>query len=149
MAYIFKRYEHGAVDALLKPIDGTILRTKVSVFVELYRRGETIKRQATLLGAARAKEAFLDVIAHELRTPLTTAKAQGQLAIRQLGDRDPETLLALNTIARQIDRLVKLVMDLFDITRFEDGRVKLDRMEFDVGALLEEQRERMQALSGD
>jgi signal transduction histidine kinase len=149
LAYIFKGYEHGVVDYLLKPIDGNILRTKVSVFVELFRRGETIKHQATLLGEARAKEAFLDVIAHELRTPLTTAKAQGQLAIRQLRDRHPETLLALNTIARQIDRLVKLVGDLFDISRFEDGRMALDRCEFDVGALLEEQRERMQALSGN
>jgi signal transduction histidine kinase len=149
LAYIFKGYEHGVVDYLLKPIDGNILRTKVSVFVELFRRGETIKHQATLLGEARAKEAFLDVIAHELRTPLTTAKAQGQLAIRQLGDRDPETLRALYTIARQIDRLVKLVGDLFDITRFEDGRMALDRSQFDVSALLEEQRERMQALAGD
>ena len=40
-------------------------------------------------------------------------------------------------------------MDLFDITRFEDGRMALDRCEFDVSALLEEQRERMQELSGD
>lgn len=149
LAYIVKSYQHGVVDHLLEPIDADILRTKVSVFVELFRRSETIQRQAALLGEVKAKEAFLDLIAHELRTPLTSAKAQGQLAIRQLGDRDPETQRALCAIARQIDRLVKLVGDLFDFTRFDDGRVALDRCEFDVSALLEEQRERMQALSGD
>ena len=148
-AYVFKGYQNGVVDYLLKPIDGNILRSKVSVFVDLYRRGETIKRQAMQLGAAKAKEAFLDVIAHELRTPLTTAKAQGQLAIRRLGDRDPASALALCTMTRQIDRLIKLVADLLDINLFEDGRMSLECCAFDVRALLEEQRERMQALCGE
>jgi signal transduction histidine kinase len=147
--HIFKGYQHGVVDYLLKPVDGDILRSKVSVFVELYRRGETIKRQAMLLGEAKAKDAFLTVFAHELRTPLTTAKVQAQLAIRRLCEGDPDTVRALSSITRQIDKLVKLVHDLLDITRFEDGRMSLERREFDVSALLEEQRERMQAFCGD
>lgn len=149
LAYIFQGYQSGVVDYLLKPIDPGILRAKVAVFVDLYRRGETIKRQATLLGEARANDAFLAVVAHELRTPLTTAKAQAQLAIRQLTGGDPATARALQTIARQIDRLVKLVGDLFDSNRLADGHMSLERSAFDVSALLEEQRERMQALSGD
>ena len=149
LAYIFKGYQSGVVDYLLKPIDESILRAKVAVFVDLYRRGETIKQQATLLGEARAKDAFLAVVAHELRTPLTTAKAQAQLAIRQLGGNDPATVRALLTITKQIDRLVRLVHDLLDINRLEDGRMALEPIAFDFSALLEEQRERMQALSGD
>ena len=149
LAQIFKGYQHGVVDYLLKPVDGDILRSKVSVFVDLYRRGEIIKRQAMLLGEAKAKDAFLTVFAHELRTPLTTAKVQAQLAIRRLGEGDPDTVRALSSITRQIDKLVKLVHDLLDITRFEDGRMSLENREFDLSALLEEQRERMQAFSGD
>ena len=149
LAYIFKGYEHGVVDYLLKPIDGNILRTKVSVFVELYRRGETVRRQAALLGEAKAKDAFLNIIAHELRTPLTTAKAQAQLAMRRLGDADPVTVKALATITRQVDRLVKLVGNLLDMNRVQEGWMALEPRAFDFVELLREQRESMQALSGE
>ncbi len=49
--HIFTGYARGAVDYLLKPFDPDILRAKVSVFVELYIRNETIKAQAALLHA--------------------------------------------------------------------------------------------------
>jgi PAS domain S-box-containing protein len=48
-AYIFKGYEQGAVDYLLKPFDPQVLRAKVSVFVELWRRGEVIKENEAQL----------------------------------------------------------------------------------------------------
>ena len=56
-AYVFRGYEHGAVDYLLKPFDPTVLRAKVSVFVELWLRGERLKRQEALLREAQ-KETF-------------------------------------------------------------------------------------------
>jgi PAS domain S-box-containing protein len=50
-------YARGAVDFLLKPFDPEILRSKVSVFVELYQKEQMIKRQAALL-RQRDREAF-------------------------------------------------------------------------------------------
>jgi PAS domain S-box-containing protein len=44
-AHVFKGYAHGAVDYLLKPFDPQILRSKVSVFVELWQRGELLQRR--------------------------------------------------------------------------------------------------------
>jgi PAS domain S-box-containing protein len=55
-SFIFKGYSQGAVDYLLKPFDPEILRTKVSVFVDLWRRGELIKRQAAMLRAQELRE---------------------------------------------------------------------------------------------
>jgi PAS domain S-box-containing protein len=49
VAQIFRAYSHGAVDYLLKPIDPGVLRAKVAVFVELFRKGEHIKRQEARL----------------------------------------------------------------------------------------------------
>ena len=50
-------YERGAVDFILKPFDPVILRSKVSVFVDLYLKEQMIKRQAELL-RQREREAF-------------------------------------------------------------------------------------------
>src|SRR3954454_23994760 len=82
-AWIFKGYEQGAVDYLLKPIDPEILRAKVRVFCDLFVRGEEIRRQAM---ENEVKDVFLASVVHELRTPLAAAKAQTQLALHQLSE---------------------------------------------------------------
>jgi len=44
-AQMFKGYSLGAVDYILSPIVPDVLRTKVSVFVDLYKKAEQIRRQ--------------------------------------------------------------------------------------------------------
>lgn len=53
---IAQAYSLGAVDFLFKPIVPTILRAKVSAFVELFRKTEEIKRQAMLLRDIEKRE---------------------------------------------------------------------------------------------
>ena len=144
-AYVFKGYEQGAVDYLLKPIDPEILRAKVRVFCNLYVRGEQIRRRSF---QSDAKDLFLADVVHELKTPLAAAKAQAQLALHQIGERrtDLGTARALRLISQQIDRLNKLVGDLLEASRLETGMVELQPTEFDLSALLEEMRGRMQPL---
>ena len=43
---VFRGYSLGAVDYLFKPFQPEILRSKVAVFVELFRQREAFKRQA-------------------------------------------------------------------------------------------------------
>lgn len=47
--HLFRGYYVGAVDYLFKPIVPDVLRSKVSVFVELYKKSELLKRQAERL----------------------------------------------------------------------------------------------------
>ncbi|EPX64496.1 hypothetical protein D187_004585 [Cystobacter fuscus DSM 2262] len=42
---ILEGYAHGAVDYIVKPYDPDILRAKVGVFVDLYRRGRQLQRE--------------------------------------------------------------------------------------------------------
>src|ERR1700748_2725248 len=54
---IFRGYEEGAVDYLLKPFEPQILRAKVKFFVALWRMGELLRRQQAMLRAQELVEA--------------------------------------------------------------------------------------------
>ncbi|MDZ8033378.1 MULTISPECIES: response regulator [unclassified Nostoc] len=52
---LFKGYALGAVDYLLKPLDPNILTSKVTVFVELFKKTEAIKQQTAQLVAVNTE----------------------------------------------------------------------------------------------
>jgi serine phosphatase RsbU (regulator of sigma subunit) len=53
---MFKGYSLGAVDYLTKPLVPRVLRSKVAVFVEMYRQNEEVKRQAEVLRLIEKRE---------------------------------------------------------------------------------------------
>src|SRR5688500_13920029 len=55
-AYVFEGYSVGAVDYMFKPFQPDILRSKVSVFVDLHRKQEQIKHQDELLRESERRE---------------------------------------------------------------------------------------------
>src|SRR5688500_17485521 len=61
---VFRGYELGAVDYLFKPFQAEVLRSKVNVFVELYRKTAALKRQAhELARLIRQNELILNAAA--------------------------------------------------------------------------------------
>ena len=61
---VFRGYELGAVDYIFKPFHPEVLRAKVSVFVELFRKREAIKQQAhELARLSRQNELILNAAA--------------------------------------------------------------------------------------
>lgn len=72
----FRGYETGAIDYLLKPVDTQIVRSKVAVFVELFRQRRELARQRDQHAAALAR-----LQAHRDNSPLAIVELDANLRI--------------------------------------------------------------------
>ena len=145
--HIFKGYQQGAVDYLLKPFEPELLRAKVTVFVDLYLKSEQIKRQAAQLvenanlyeqerrarataeAATRARENALAVVSHDLRNPLSTIAMGAELMLQTMPEIDanaPHRKTATK-ILRVAEQMAGLLNDLLEVSRMEAGHLALER----------------------
>ncbi|MGH8085626.1 MAG: ATP-binding protein [Lysobacter sp.] len=85
--------------------------------------------------ANEAKSRFLANMSHEFRTPLNGLAGMSEL----LGTTrlDPEQRECLNTIQASTRSLLSLVEDVLDISAIEAGKLKLNRVEFDLRELVD------------
>jgi signal transduction histidine kinase/PleD family two-component response regulator len=95
-------YSLGAVDYMLSPIVPDILRTKVSVFVELFRKTEVIKRQAESEVALAREQAARLAAEDEMRRANFLADATVALSQCLESDQIVE-MLVRNTVPRFCD----------------------------------------------
>ncbi len=73
------------------------------------------------------KDDFFSTISHELRTPLFSIQGFAQIMLEE-PELDPTTRAEfLNTIHRQATQLSEMVNNLLDISKFEDGKLALDK----------------------
>ncbi|GAB2616904.1 ATP-binding protein [Novilysobacter erysipheiresistens] len=85
--------------------------------------------------ANEAKSRFLANMSHEFRTPLNGLAGMSELlATTRL---DPEQRECLNTIQASTRSLLSLVEDVLDISAIEAGKLKLNRVEFDLRELVD------------
>lgn len=84
-----------------------------------------IEERETRLGELdRLRSEFVSSVSHELRTPLTTIKALAHAMLRN-GESKAERRQYLKTIARECDRQIDFVLNLFDLSRIEAGSYKI------------------------
>jgi PAS domain S-box-containing protein len=101
---------------------------------------ELLYREA--VAAIRARDEFLSVASHELRTPLSTLQLQIQMLL-QPPRRSPQVVLSreqmqpkLEMASKQIERLTRLIEELMDVSRITAGRLRLEREQIDLAAVV-------------
>jgi signal transduction histidine kinase len=76
-------------------------------------------------GSIQRKDEFIAILGHELRNPLF-ALTMSSAALKAPGLRNEDRQLATAMIDRQIHHITRLVDDLLDMTRIENGKMRLD-----------------------
>jgi signal transduction histidine kinase len=71
--------------------------------------------------ADRLKDEFVSLVSHDLRTPLTSVIGYTELVLDKDGELDDDRRKYLQIVARNADRLLKLVDDLLFIARLQAG----------------------------
>ena len=80
------------------------------------------------------KDEFIALASHELKTPLTSIK--GYLQILERNEKDAAAKLFIEKAKNQWERLNSLVSDLFDVSRIEAGKLRLNIETFDFRKLV-------------
>ncbi len=155
----FRGYEAGAVDFLEKPVETDILRSKVDVFVELFRQRQRIIAQRDALedahekaslyaealqDADRRKDEFLATLAHELRNPLAPIRNGLQIMRMSPDGIIPDDLRDM--MDRQMTHMVRLIDDLLDVSRISQGKISLERRAISLQSALQAAIEASQPL---
>jgi len=151
------------VDFLHKPLDTMAVKSKVSVFVDLYRQRKVLDRQLQALEhsrqqqeqllaqlqvaqgelehAVRMRDDFMSIVSHEVRTPLNGLILETQLRKMHLARGNLEAFSADKLQAmverdeRQINSLIRLIEDMLDVSRIRTGKLSLRPKPFDLGQL--------------
>lgn len=147
----------GAYDYLIKPSDVDELRATIGRALE---RRRLRQRLVELEQLDKLKTQFLSMASHELRTPLTAVSGFMQIARRRMSRigaasdiPDPwrdearkadETLEMAN---RQSKKLARLIDELLDVSRLQQGRVEMRLAQIELADVVREVGERMRLLS--
>ncbi len=162
--YAFKGYENGAVDFLYKPLDAYAVKSKVQVFVDLYRQRTELRRQLVALEESRRRQQalvselqtaqvdlkralqmrdeFMSMVVHELRTPLSVLAMevrvrQHQVAAENIGFFAAENLSKMfERDQRQVRSLTRLIDDMLDVSQIQHGKLSIRRGKCDLTAML-------------
>jgi two-component system sensor histidine kinase/response regulator len=153
---ISQGYSVGAVDYLLKPIEPSILKWKVKVFVDLFKKTQQVERQAAQLQTVNKKleeqlqkveflnqelqlanqelKAFSYSVCHDLRNPLTSVKSFSYLLSLKYSNVLDETakhyLQCIQVGSNRMAELIDDLLRLYQITTSEMNRQLFNLSEF-------------------
>lgn len=98
----------------------------------------------------KQKDDFISIATHELKTPVTSIKAYAQILIKRFSrEGDEATAAMIEKMDGQLNKLIALISDLLDVTKMEDGRLRLHEEFYNFNELITEVAEELQRITSD
>ena len=146
----------GASDFLVKgKIDAAVLERSIRYALQQKRHADELERKVAdrtaeleranaalhagkeaLRDADRRKNEFLATLAHELRNPLAPVRNAVEI-LRMKGPDMPELHWARDIIDRQTQAMTRLIDDLMDISRINQGKLELKREQVELANIVQ------------
>ena len=120
---------------------------QVTALIERARLQQENMRIEVLQRTDALRTALLSSVSHDLRTPLTSIKAAASSLLQQDVQWDEEAQRGFaRTIEREADRLNRLVGNLLDMSRIEEGALKPEKEHYSLVALVQDVLGRLEPL---
>ncbi|MBD3287915.1 response regulator [candidate division KSB1 bacterium] len=136
--YIFKGYQSGAVDYLFKPVHPEILKSKVKIFLDLYRQQKMLEQQAhELKNVNKELNDFASIISHDLKAPLRAIRSLANWIAEDYADKlDDEGKEQIKMLIGRVTRMNELIDGVLQYSRV--GRIREKVEAVDVNKVLSE-----------
>lgn len=125
----------GADDFVSKPVDAEELLARCRNLVKMKAYLDEISlKNEELEKLHKLKKDLTDMIVHDLRTPLTGILGNIELAMMRHPENE-DIQKSLSQSEHSCDLLLKMINELLDISRMEEGRMQLTKTSIEVAGL--------------
>ncbi|MEN2399178.1 response regulator [Flavobacterium sp. MC2016-06] len=126
--YIFKGYQSGAVDYMIKPLSPEILQAKVTIFTELFRKSQELKKREE---EARAMNEIILKTNAELALQNTAIAKHAEELRKKNMELDAFTYISSHDLQeplRKIQTFTNIILSNEYPNLSENGKIKFDRI---------------------
>ncbi len=127
----------GVDEFLTKPVDRNELMLRIRNLLALRAKDFELRKQNVALAEMhRFKDEMSALIIHDLKNPLSVVLSNHDFLAEALEGAEPTYREALDDAQAAGRRMLRLLENLHDVTRFEASRLDIRRMPTHIGALL-------------
>ncbi len=95
------------------------------------------------------KDVFIGIASHELKTPVTSLKLFSDILLKQAQKIENQSIIESSQIVKsQVEKLIKLVNDLLDMSKIQSGKLELSLQSFDLDMFIQENLKEIQHITG-
>lgn len=145
-----KAFAAGGVDYIIKPFQVAEVLARVETHLSLRRQTRQLEESyAALKHLENMRDNLTHMVVHDMRSPLGVIGGfLSLLESYEAGNLSTNGLQFIREARHSIDELVEMVNSMLDVSKLEAGRMRLHRIESDLGSLAQAVLRRFEPIRG-